>query len=231
MIVKAQTAVVSHTVVADDRVVHVPEWVADLASFRRWYHSDEFPEDGRICFLKREVWVDMSKEQVFTHTKVKGEFTRVLGNLLLETPAGDFFPDGLRLSHGTAGLSCVPDGTLILQASWQAGRVQLVEGAREGFIEVEGTPDMVLEIVSPSSEEKDYTTLRELYWQAGITEYWLVDVRGDRLDFDILRHGAKAYAPVRKQGGWVKSKVFGKAFRLSRSANAVGHPAYRLEAK
>src|SRR5256885_8764701 len=47
----------------------------------------------------------------------------------------------------------------------------------EGYLELEGTPDMVLEVVSESSVQKDTKRLRQLYWQAGIREYWLVDAR------------------------------------------------------
>jgi Uma2 family endonuclease len=41
---------------------------------------------------------------------------------------------------------------------------------------------MVLEVVSASSVEPDTQTLRELYWAAGIKEYWLVDARGGPSD-------------------------------------------------
>ena len=61
--------------------VEIPSWVTDLASFRRWAHSDDFPESCPACFLEGEVWLDISKEQLFTHAGVKGEFVRVLGAL------------------------------------------------------------------------------------------------------------------------------------------------------
>jgi Uma2 family endonuclease len=87
---------------------------------------------------------------------------------------------------------------------------------------------MVLEVVSASSEEKDTVVLRDLYWRAGVKEYWLVDPRGDDLAFDILRHGAKGYATARKQGGWLKSAVFGRSFRLTREVDRTGLPACTL---
>jgi hypothetical protein len=59
----------STTVVAEGDFVQIPDWVEDLESFRRWAHSDEFPETGRICYLDGEVWVDMSKEQFFRTTR------------------------------------------------------------------------------------------------------------------------------------------------------------------
>lgn len=38
-----------------------------------------------------------------------------------------------------------------------------------------GAPDMVIEIVSPSSRKMDYTTKYALYAEAGVREYWIVD--------------------------------------------------------
>jgi hypothetical protein len=55
-----------NTVVLYDYSVHIPDGIGDLAGFPRWVQSDDFSEPGRICFLDGRVWVDMSKEQVFT---------------------------------------------------------------------------------------------------------------------------------------------------------------------
>ncbi len=65
----------------DAEVVRIPWWILDLDSFRRWARSDEFPEAGRICYLRGEVRVDMSKEKNFTHNQVKSEFSLVIGGL------------------------------------------------------------------------------------------------------------------------------------------------------
>jgi Uma2 family endonuclease len=87
---------------------------------------------------------------------------------------------------------------------------------------------MALEIVSTGSIGKDTERLRDLYWRAGIPEYWLVDVRGERLSFEILRHTAKGYVSTRSVGGWLKSSVFGKSFRLTRRTDEDGNPEYEV---
>jgi Uma2 family endonuclease len=88
--------------------------------------------------------------------------------------------------------------------------------------------DMVLEVVSDSSVQKDYDLLRRAYWEADIREYWLVDARKEPARFDILRHGSRGYVAVRKQDGWVKSTVFGKSFRLTQRRNDLGQPEFSL---
>jgi Uma2 family endonuclease len=219
------------TIVLDCDRVHIPSWVINLESFRHWFHSDEFPETGRICYLNGEVWVDMSKEQFFSHNQVKSEYNIVLGTLAKAGRLGRYVPDGMLLTNEEADLSAQPDGAFVSFESLETGRIRLVEGVREGFVELEGTPDMVLEIVSTSSVEKDNITQFDLYWRAGIREFWLVDARGDELVFDIWRHTPKGYVTTRKQAGWMKSTVFGKSFRLARQTDERGDPEYLLEVR
>jgi Uma2 family endonuclease len=90
---------------------------------------------------------------------------------------------------------------------------------------------MVLEVVSPSSVEKDTVILRQAYWEARKREYWLVDARKEPLKFDIFRLGPKGYVSTRKQDGWVKSAVFGKAFRLTKTQVSAGRPEFSLEVR
>lgn len=102
---------------------------------------------------------------------------------------------------------------------------------RDSFVEVEGIPDMVLEVVSDNSVEKDTVELRRDYWEAGIPEYWLVDARREPLQFDILRHTARGYSVTRKQDGWVRSRVFNRSFRLTVSTGAHSYPEFRVEVR
>jgi Uma2 family endonuclease len=217
------------TIVLDSQRVQIPAWVDDHSSFRRWVHSDEFPEYGRICYLG-EVWVDMSKEQL-THNQAKGEVTAVLTRLAKETQSGRFFPDGYLLTNLDAELTTNPDGMFVLNESFRTGRVQLVEGVDEGYVELQGSPDMVLEIISPSSAEKDLVRLRNLYAAAGIPEYWLMDVRGEKAELTILRQSGRGYSAVRKSSIGTRSSVFAQSFSLKREVDAIGFPEFELSVR
>jgi hypothetical protein len=219
------------TIVLEDTVVRIPPWVVDLASFRRWTEMDEFPEKGRICYLAGEVWIDMSREQLFTHNQVKQEHNLVLGGIVKGERRGRWFPDGAYVTNEEVGLAAKPDGCFVSNESLDNGLVRLVEGKREGFLDLEGSADMVLEIVSTSSVAKDKETLFDLYWRAGIREYWLVDVRKNRQEFHIFRYTPRGYVAARKSGGWLKSAVFGKSFRLVCGTDERGDPEYTLEAR
>jgi len=212
----------------ETEVVSVPGWVVDLQSFRRWTDADDYPEKGRIWWLRGEVWIDMSKEQIFTHNQVKTEITVVLGHLVKSERLGLFLSDGILLSNFAADVAGNPDSTFLSTGTLQSDRIRLIEGKEEGHVEIQGEPDMVLEVVSTSSVQKDTVTLRQVYWEAGVREYWLVDARKEPLQFDILRYTAKGFVATRKQGGWLKSAVFGRSFQLSRQTNALGHPEYTV---
>jgi Uma2 family endonuclease len=208
--------------------VVVPQEVADLDSFHDWMRSGDFPESGRIDFLASEIWIDMSEEQLFSHVRVKGEFCRVLSNVEREQRQGFYLVDGARVSHPEADLSAVPDGVFILNDSVQTLKVQIVAGVGGGFVRIEGGPDIVLEVVSDSSVQKDTVRLRNLYWKAGVREYWLVDARREAPTFEILRRGEKGFVATRKRDGWLMSAVLGTSFRLTQHTDPLGHPAFTL---
>jgi Uma2 family endonuclease len=218
------------TVIYSTGQVSVPLGVTDLESFRRWAKSDEFPDEGEIYYLNGEVYVDMSREQVFTHVLVKTEITSVLRALVKAARSGLFLADGVLLSNVAADLSCNPDATFVSNQGRQ-DRVRLIEGAEEGYVELEGSPDMVLEVVSRSSVNKDTVLFRRAYWEADVREYWLVDARSEPLKFDILRRTARGYTATRKQAGWMRSAVFGKEFRLRPVPDDLHQPDYTLEVR
>lgn len=211
--------------------MRIPDSVVDLDSFREWATSDDFPERGHYSYLNGELWVDVMSEQLFTHNDVKMEFAEIIRRLFKSNRRGRFFGDGTLVSNVDAGLSTEPDGTVVLFDSLKHDRVRLIEGAVEGYNEIAGTPDIALEIVNKSSVQKDTVVLRDLYWQANIPEYWLVDVRGDRLEFDILKHGRQGYVATRKQSGWVKSAVLGRSFRLTSRPDPAGNPEFSLSVR
>jgi Uma2 family endonuclease len=114
--------------------------------------------------------------------------------------------------------------------TFQDGSVALCEGARDGFVELEGSPEMVLEIVSDSSVRKDKTELMKRYAEAGIQEYWLVDARKPPIEFTIYQLDGIKYKTVpSSKDGFILSGVFNDSFRLVQSENPAGHPQFSLE--
>ena len=60
--------------------------------------------------------------------------------------------------------------------------------------EVWGGPDLVIEILSPSTAARDRTLKRALYARHGVNEYWLVDA--DARTIAVLLLGQQGFEPV-----------------------------------
>jgi Uma2 family endonuclease len=209
----------------------IPHPLKDLDAFRQWYDPEQVPAHASVWWLKGEVWVDMSGEQIFTHVRVKTVIATALDTLVEQEQLGLYFGDGVLLSNFAADISGKPDGLFLTTVTLASDRIRLIEGKDGGFVELQGSPDMVLEVLSKSSEEKDTVILMRSYWEAGISEYWLVDARGDDPLLQIHRYGPRGYTRVRNVGGWVRSTVFGKSFRLVQKARVGGHPNFALEVR
>ena len=59
---------------------------------------------------------------------------------------------------------------------------------------VRGRPDLVVEVVSPSSQRYDRVTKLRWYAQAGVPEYWLVDPQARTVERLVLREGSYVIA-------------------------------------
>ena len=210
----------------DQHAAVIPEWVTDLQSFRQWAFSDEFPQSGWYSHLDGNLWVDTSMERV-THNKLKGKIGAVLNNLVEPPDMGQFFYDRMLLTHVEAGISTEPDGMYVSHDGLTGGRVKLERGAES--LEVEGTPDMVVEVVSPTSRQKDRKVLFELYHRAGIAEYWIVEQYKDDIMFDLFVWQREGYAPAPAVEGWTQSPVFGRKFQFRITNDRSGYPVYHLD--
>jgi Uma2 family endonuclease len=94
------------------------------------------------------------------------------------------------------GLRRVPD--LLFVAKERADRIQptLVEGA----------PDLIVEVVSPDSVERDWREKYLEYQTAGVGEYWVVDLEYQRLAVYRLDEQSR-YQAVPAEEGVYRSQV------------------------
>jgi len=218
----------AHAFQATDQHVDIPSHVVDLDSFREWRRSEELPEKSRISFLNGVILVDLSMEELLTHSRLKARFYKILGDIVDKENLGYLFPDGVLLTNPSANLSTEPDCTFCLWETVRSERVRFVPGKKSGYVELEGMPDFVLEIVSSTSVKKDTVTLPPLYWQAGIGEFWLVDAREAPVRFTIFCHGVQGYAAQPTTDKGVFSPLFARHFRIVQEVDPLGHPSFQL---
>jgi Uma2 family endonuclease len=213
--------------------VQIPAEVFSFRRFRQWSHGARFPERGRIDFLNGLVEVDLSPENLYTHGVVKTAISSELHPQIVKPGRGNVFVDRTRVVSAAAGLSAEPDIMVVLWQSLREGRVREVPaagGAPGDFVELEGAPDLVVEIVSDRSMRKDREILPGAYAAAGIPELWTTDARGPVLLFEVAILGSSGYErQPADAGGWVRSPLLGRACRLVRRPSELGRWAYELE--
>lgn len=83
---------------------------------------------------------------------------------------------------------------------------------------IQGAPDLVIEILSEGTEKRDLVFKRKLYHRAGVKEYWIVDP--EKRTLEILVHEPDDYASRAVYSG--DATVASPAFsQLSFSLSAV----------
>ncbi len=213
--------------------IEVPDGIASLRSFRRWALSPEFPDSCRIDFVQGRIEIDMSPEEIFSHGTPKVEILRVIANRLLENDFGMVLGDSTRVSSIEAGLSAEPDVVFVSHRRIQSGQVKITPAKkqrRNSGVELVGGVDMVAEILSRGSIKKDTLKLPKAYFDAGVTEFWLVDALGEDFRFQVYGRGRTGFVARRADAeGGMNSTVFGCRVKMTRSQSAHGYDRYRLE--
>jgi Uma2 family endonuclease len=219
------------TVLFEERL-EIPLDIRSLADFRAWALSDGFPEKGRIDFLAGRIEVDMSPEDIFCHGALKSELAGVLQFLVKRGQLGVLLIDATRVSSPAADLSCEPDIVFLSHEAIDSGRAILVPkaGGQPGrYVEIEGPADLIVEVVSDTSVNKDTRRLPAAYSRAGVREFWLADARGASPVLVIHAPGPNGFEPVaRDADGFQPSAVLGRRFRLDAARDHRGNWAFDL---
>lgn len=94
-----------------------------------------------------------------------------------------------QLSETTGGLSFVaPLDVELADHSIVQPDVVYLSQERRGLVgqRVVGAPDLVVEVLSPSTARRDRNEKLKLYAEAGVSEYWLVDTDARHIEFLVL---------------------------------------------
>ena len=209
----------------DEERISIPAYAFTFEGFQRWMTSGEVQETGRIDYLAGRVEVDLSPEDLQTHGVLKLEIGSKLHELIRRRRLGQVFTDSTRITNALAGLSTEPDVVVVFWETLRSGRARYVTpvpGQPGSLPEIQGTPDLVVEVVSRTSERKDRKVLPELYAKAGIPELWLADALGSELRFEIFTLEGGIYsAIVPDDQGWLGSPRLDLRFRLRREPDVL----------
>lgn len=154
----------------------------------------QMPDDlNRYEIIGGELIVSPSPNRA--HQRISYRLTQLIGDFVDARQLGEVYaaPVDVRLSpHNVV----VPDLLFIRQDRL---------GIYGPTGPVEGAPDLVVEIISPSSRVMDRTRKAALYADSGVPEYWVVDPEQREMQVLVLDSGQ--YRPVAAERGRIPSTV------------------------
>ena len=121
------------------------------------------PADNRYELLDGELIMVAAPN--IKHESVRSLLGHHLGNFIID--------------HGLGKLFYAPCDVMLSESDVVQPDLLFVSREREHLLrdgqKVQGAPDLVIEILSPSTADRDRGKKLALYGRHGVTEYWLVD--------------------------------------------------------
>ena len=160
-----------------------------------WEDYRTTPPDRRYELLDGDLL--MTPAPNLKHQEAQCRLGRRLAQFIEERALGKFFfaPCDVVLSDTDV---VQPDLLFVSRE-----RAHLLRGGEN----VQGAPDLVIEILSPATAGRDRGYKRELYARHGVTEYWLVDPAAETIRIHRPRDGALAAAHTFGRGQTLRSPL------------------------
>jgi Uma2 family endonuclease len=161
----------------------------------------------------RAEWVDgeviLMAPASMGHVGLNGWLWRLIGDFVEHRELGEVFGIEAQVRLSAIPSRRNPDLFFVAQR-----RLQIVKRTY-----LEGPPDLVIEIVSPDSESRDWRDKFLEYERAGVREYWIFDLESKQMEaYSLPSRGraAKKYRRLKEVDGRIDSKVL-RGFYLSSS--------------
>jgi Uma2 family endonuclease len=163
-----------------------------------WTYEDwlKLPDDGyRYEVIDGVLY--MSPPPLIRHQRSSGRIFVRLSDFLRVHPLGEVFyaPVGVRLPNQPVPLQ--PDIVFV-----RAERLAII-----GENYIEGVPDLIVEILSPSNWLYDRREKMRVYQEAGVPEYWIADPRAQTIEVYVLEQGVYQLAGQYGRGEVVASRL------------------------
>lgn len=143
--------------------------------------------DGEICVVPAPV--PLHQRVAFRIAKSLDAYAVAHGGEVLISPLDIVFSDYDVLQ---------PDVVF-----FKASRRHLIEPHRA----IRSAPDLAVEVLSPSTVEKDRATKMQMYARYGVKEYWLVDPLAHRIEVYWLNAGEYGLAHTASEADSVQSSL------------------------
>ena len=146
---------------------------------RKYTYSDYLKWDDDVRYELIDGVPYLMSAPTWQHQEILGNLHLQLGNFLKGKQCKVFFaPFDVRLNADTFDNTVVqPDIVVICDSN---------KMMKTGYV---GGPDMIIEVLSPSTTRMDNNIKFSKYLQAGVREYWVVDPENKTLAVHILKDG------------------------------------------
>ena len=121
----------------------------------------------------------MSPAPNLDHSDIIFKLSFVIGGYLIEHKSGYIYTDNVDV-HFSDGSLYKPDLSVVLKKN---------EKILAGRKNIYGAPDMVVEVLSYSTRNKDLTIKKDTYEAQGVREYWIIDPWAKSVSVYLLRDG------------------------------------------
>ena len=108
------------------------------------------------------------------HNSIGGNLYRIISNFLRKKRCKVFYETKVVLNESNR---LIPDLIVVCDQ----------DKIKENY--VEGAPDFVVEILSPSTRKRDLSAKRDIYERFGVKEYWIIDPKAETIDAYVLQEG------------------------------------------
>ncbi len=146
----------------------------------REFREMEFDEDDRFHYELLDGAMYKKSSPSPQHQRLSRLLLRAIDTLVTEKNLGEVFYAPLDVSLDEYN---APQPDLVFVST---AKQHLV--TRDG---IRGAPDLVVEIISPSSVKIDRFKKRDIYERFGIPEYWLVDPQNQTVEVYVLAEAGR----------------------------------------
>ena len=117
----------------------------------------------------------MSPRPSLNHNRAATNIAAIFTNYLQNKPC-EYFSDGVDV-YLTENDRVIPDGMVVCDEN-----IMKSDG-------IYGSPDLIVEVLSPSTAKNDRGYKKELYQKAGVKEYWIVSTNDRSIEVYLLDNG------------------------------------------
>jgi Uma2 family endonuclease len=136
-------------------------------------YTENRPESERYELINGRVY--MMAAPNINHQRIIGEIYRKLGNYLDGKPCEPFISPLDVVLFEKDKTTYDDNKNEKSQNVFQPDVLVVCDPDKIGEKRINGAPDLVIEVVSPSSETHDYLRKQKVYMTHGVKEYWIVD--------------------------------------------------------